>query len=82
MSLTTLYVPFIMELPERVEGRIQTRRRLLLHLRKEVEGDESYISSVEFFDHGVREKIEEEKQPPLCQVTAVFVIARSQSSKN
>ena len=44
------------KLPERVESGQQTRRRLLLHLRKGVERDENYISSLELFNHDLREK--------------------------
>ena len=71
----------IMKSPARAEERTQTRRRLLLHPRKGVQGDENYISSVELFDHGLREKIKEKKQPPLRQVTTVFVFARSQNRR-
>ena len=67
------------KLPERVEGGQQTRRRLLLHLRKGVERDENYISSLELFNHDLREK--DKKQPPLRQVTAVFVIRKSHKRK-
>ena len=64
-------------LPARAEGRTQTRRRLLLHLRKGVERDENYISSLELFNHDLREK--DKKQPPLCQVTEVFVTRKSRN---